>query len=106
MAEHLSIIFWIIGTLLLLGFFAGLEIAFVSVNRLSVELKKKQGKRSGIIISSFLENPSRFIGTTIIGFNIFLVLFSLQFSGLLDITLWKTLGLLETNTDPLSTSQQ
>ncbi len=106
MAEHLSIIFWIIGTLLLLGFFAGLEIAFVSVNRLSVELKKKQGKKSGVTIAAFLENPSRFIGTTIIGFNIFLVLFSLQFSGLLDITLWKALGLLETSTDPLSTSQQ
>jgi putative hemolysin len=88
MAEHLSIIFWIIGTLLLLGFFAGLEIAFVSVNRLSIELKKKQGKRSGIIISSFLENPSRFIGTTLLGFNIFLVIYGLLFSDLLRLSLW------------------
>lgn len=88
MAEHLSIIFLIIGTLLLIGFFSGLEIAFVSVNRLSVELKKKQGKRSGLIISSFLERPSRFIGTTLLGFNIFLVIYGLMFSDLLRLSLW------------------
>lgn len=88
MAEHLSIISWIIGTLLLIGFFSGLEIAFVSVNRLSIELKKKQGKRSGIIISSFLEKPSRFIGTTLLGFNIFLVIYGLMFSDLLRLSLW------------------
>ena len=88
MAEHLSIIFWIIGTLLLIGFFSGLEIAFISVNRLSIELKKKQGKRSGLIISSFLEKPSRFIGTTLLGFNIFLVLYGLMFSDLLRLSLW------------------
>ncbi len=88
MAEHLSIIFWIIGTLLLLGFFAGLEIAFISVNRLSIELKKKQGKRSGLIIAAFLEKPSRFIGTTLVGFNIFLVIYGLLFSDLLRMSLW------------------
>ncbi|HEX6915634.1 MAG TPA: CNNM domain-containing protein, partial [Chitinophagaceae bacterium] len=88
MPEHLSIIFWILGTLLFIGFFSGLEIAFVSVNRLSVELKKKQGKKSGIIISSFLEKPSRFIGTTLLGFNIFLVVYGLLFSDLLRLSLW------------------
>jgi putative hemolysin len=88
MEEHLSIIFWIVGTLLLIGFFAGLEIAFISVNRLSVELKKKQGKRSGIILSAFLEKPSRFIGTTLLGFNIFLVIYGLLFSDLLRLSFW------------------
>jgi putative hemolysin len=88
MAEHLSIIAWIIGTLLLIGFFSGLEIAFVSVNRMSIELKKKQGKRSGLIIASFLEKPSRFIGTTLLGFNIFLVIYGLMFSDLLRLSFW------------------
>ncbi len=88
MSEHIPIIFWIIATLLLIGFFSGLEIAFVSVNRLSIELKKKQGKRSGIIISKFLEKPSRFIGTTLLGFNIFLVIYGLMFSDLLRLSLW------------------
>jgi putative hemolysin len=88
MGEHFSIIFWILGTLILIGFFSGLEIAFISINRLSVELKKKQGKRSGLIISSFLEKPSRFIGTTLLGFNIFLVIYGLLFSDLLRLSFW------------------
>lgn len=43
-------------TLVFIGFFAGYEIAFVSVNRLSIELKKKQGKSSGIILSNFMQD--------------------------------------------------
>jgi len=93
MAEHLSIIFWILGTLIFIGFFAGLEIAFVSVNRLSIELKKKQGKRSGLIIARFLERPSRFIGTTLLGFNIFLVIYGLLFSDLLKLSFWNPFGI-------------
>lgn len=93
MAEHLSIIFWILGTLIFIGFFAGLEIAFVSVNRLSIELKKKQGKRSGLIIAGFLEKPSRFIGTTLLGFNIFLVIYGLLFSDLLRLSFWNPFGI-------------
>lgn len=93
MEEHLSIIFWILGTLIFIGFFAGLEIAFVSINRLSVELKKKQGKRSGILISQFMEKPSRFIGTTLLGFNIFLVIYGLMFSDLLRLSFWNPFGI-------------
>ncbi len=93
MAEHLSIIFWILGTMIFIGFFAGLEIAFVSVNRLSIELKKKQGKRSGLIIAKFLERPSRFIGTTLLGFNIFLVIYGLLFSDLLKLSFWNPFGI-------------
>jgi CBS domain containing-hemolysin-like protein len=106
MGEHLSIIFWIVGTLIFIGFFAGLEIAFISVNRLHIELKKKQGKKSGLIISSFLERPSRFIGTTLLGFNICLVIYGLLFSDLLNITLWDAFGLRETASQKLSASQQ
>jgi CBS domain containing-hemolysin-like protein len=106
MAAHFSIIFWILGTLILLGFFAGLEIAFVSINRLSVELKKKQGKRSGIIIAGFLEKPSRFIGATLLGFNIFLVIYGLLFSGLLEYLLWEPVGLRETESNVLTGGQR
>ena len=41
---HFYTILSIVGTLLFIGFFAGYEIAFVTANRLSIELKKKQGK--------------------------------------------------------------
>ena len=43
MAEQLYTIIWIVVSLILIGFFAGYEIAFISANRLSIELKKKQG---------------------------------------------------------------
>ncbi|MFX8809241.1 CNNM domain-containing protein, partial [Acinetobacter baumannii] len=71
--EHIYTFLSILVTLLFIAFFAGYEIAFVTANRLSIELKKKQGKRSGIILSGFMEHPARFIGTCLIGLNIFLV---------------------------------
>jgi|KBSMisStandDraft_5_1062788.scaffolds.fasta_scaffold00044_12 CBS domain containing-hemolysin-like protein len=67
-------------TLLFVGFFAGIEIAFVSANKLSIELKKKQGLRSGLILSQFMEAPAKFIGTTLIGINIMVVVYGLLVS--------------------------
>jgi len=77
MSINLNTLIWIIGSILLVGFFAGIEIAFVSVNRLTVELKKKQGKTGGQILSRFMAAPSTFVGTTLIGFNLFLVIYGL-----------------------------
>jgi CBS domain containing-hemolysin-like protein len=85
---ELYTIIWIVITLILIGFFAGYEIAFVSANRLSIELKKKQGKRSGIIIAGFLEEPAKFIGSCLVGLNIFLVVYGLLFSRLLKSSFW------------------
>mgnify|MGYP006198159373 CR=1 FL=1 len=62
-------IFAIIASLLLIGFFSGYEIGFVSANRLSLELKKKQGSHAGNILAKFLEAPTQFIGTCLIGLN-------------------------------------
>ena len=72
----------IVSSILLIGFFNGIEIAFVSANKLSIELKKKQGLYSGRVISSFMEKPGKFIGATIIGLNIFLVIYGLLVSNL------------------------
>ena len=88
---ELYTIIWIAVTLILIGFFAGYEIAFVSANRLSIELKKKQGKRSGILLSNFMEHPARFIGTCLVGLNLFLVIYGLLFDELLKMTLWNPL---------------
>ena len=70
----------IAATLLFVGFFAGIEIAFVSANKLSIELKKKQGLRSGRILSQFMESPAKFIGTTLIGINVMVVVYGLLVS--------------------------
>jgi putative hemolysin len=73
-------LFAIFISLLLVGFFAGIEIAFVSANKLSIELRKKQGSFSGKIWGEYAENPARFIGTTLVGFNIILVIYGLLWS--------------------------
>ena len=73
-------LFAIFISLILIGFFAGIEIAFVSANKLSIELRKKQGTFSGKIWGEYAESPARFIGTTLIGFNIILVVYGLFWS--------------------------
>ncbi|GAO42833.1 hemolysin family protein [Flavihumibacter petaseus] len=79
----------IIFFLLLVGFFAGIEAAFSAISRLSVELRKKQGRTGGILISQFLDKPSQFIGVVLIGFNIFLVVYGLMIGAFLEpVWLW------------------
>ncbi|HKG67937.1 MAG TPA: hemolysin family protein [Segetibacter sp.] len=85
-------IFLIIVTIIFIGFFSGMELAFVTANRLSIELKKKQGKSSGIILSKFMEEPARFIGTCLIGVNFFLVIYGVLVSNLLQ-PVWETFGI-------------
>jgi putative hemolysin len=68
-------IFVILTSLLLIAFFSGIEIAFVSANKLRIELLKEKGSRKARIVSEFANNPSKFISTMLIGLNISLVLF-------------------------------
>ena len=82
----------IISAALLLGFFSGIEIAFISVSKLSVELKKKQGRYTGKIWSSFMERPARFIGTTLLVVNFLLVIYGLLWSKALE-SVWIYWGL-------------
>ena len=78
----------IIASLILIGFFAGIEIAFISVSKLSIELRKKQGSYVGKTWAAFMERPARFIGTTLIALNILMVIYGLLWSGILD-GFWK-----------------
>lgn len=75
--ELLQLILYILGCLLLIGFFAGTEIAFISANKLNIELKKKQGTLTGKILSRFVENPAEYIGTSLVGVNVMLVIYGL-----------------------------
>jgi len=80
-------------SLLLIGFFAGIEIAFISANKLSIELKKKQGTFSGRIWGEYADKPAQFIGTTLIGFNIVLVVYGLLWTSFMgplwELDFWK-----------------
>lgn len=75
--DYIHYILYIIGCILLIGFFAGIEIAFISVNKLNIELRKKRGTISGKILSRFMEKPAEFIGTSLVGVNILLVIYGL-----------------------------
>lgn len=59
------------------GFFSGIEIAFISADRLRVEVERQKGNKRGRILADFLENPSEFLGTTLVGNNIVLVILSI-----------------------------
>lgn len=63
-----------------MAFFAGIEMAYYSANRLNIELKKQQGGLSATILGKFIDTPASFIGTTLVGSTIFLIFFSLQIS--------------------------
>jgi CBS domain containing-hemolysin-like protein len=67
-------------TLICSAFFSGIEIAFISSNKLRIELQNKQGVLSAKILSWYLKDPSRFISTTLIGNNVSLVIYGI-FSG-------------------------
>src|SRR6476661_7567494 len=66
--------------ILMIAFFSGIEVAFASANKLSIELKKKQGSNTGVFLSRLLDEPSRIIGTNLVGYNFFLVFFMLLLS--------------------------
>ena len=74
----------IIPAIILSAFFSGMEIAFVTSNKLMIELDRKQGAFGSGILKLFTNNPGQYIATMLIGNNIALVMYGLAFSGLLS----------------------
>ncbi|MFK7783361.1 hemolysin family protein [Psychroserpens sp.] len=70
-----SSILVIILMLLLSAFFSGMEIAYVSSNKIHIEIEKKQGDFLARILTRLTAKPSKFIATMLIGNNIALVLY-------------------------------
>jgi CBS domain containing-hemolysin-like protein len=79
-------IVWVIVLMCLLfsAFFSGIEIAFISADKLRIELANQRGSLSGRILSHFTKFPTRFIGTTLVGNNLALVLYSYFIAALLE----------------------
>jgi putative hemolysin len=78
---------FIITSLVFSAFFSGIEIAFVTSNKLRIELQNKQGLLGGKILSQYVKDPSKFISTTLVGNNIALVIYGIFSGDMLDNTL-------------------
>ena len=70
-------------TMVFSAFFSGVEIAFVSVDKLRFEMERKGGITSRIL-SIFFKNPNEFISTMLVGNNIALVVYGLQMAIVLE----------------------
>ncbi len=74
----------IILTLIFSAIFSGIEIAFLSANKLKIELSFQRGTLSGKILNDYIKNPSKFIITTLLGNNIVLISFGILTASLLE----------------------
>lgn len=79
--EYLPII---IATILFSAFFSGSEMAFLSANKLHIELNRRKNPRMAKLIDRFLQKPGMFITTILIGNNIALVVYGIYMGSLFE----------------------
>ena len=94
-------LFLLLAALLASAFFSGMEIAFVSANRLQAELDRNQGGWAGRLVEHLLRKPERFIASMLVGNNLALVIFGLE-SGTLIAQLLFDVGDWESANNPLA----
>lgn len=79
-----SLLVPIILSLIFSAIFSGIEIAFVSADKLLIELKSQQGHIVGRILNKFTQKPSQFISTTLVGNTIALVIYGIYMARLVE----------------------
>ncbi len=74
----------IIVSLILSAFFSGMEIAYVSSNKIHIEIEKKQNDLIAKVLTRLTERPSKFIATMLVGNNLALVVYAYYMGVLLQ----------------------
>jgi len=80
----------ILATIFFSALFSGLEIAFVTANRLAIELERKQGTITGRLLGGLMKRPARVIGTLLVGNNIAMVFYGILMAKILEPVLYDT----------------
>lgn len=83
-----SLIIGIIITMVFSAFFSGMEIAFVSSNRMLAEMDKERNGFTQRLISLFYAHPNGFVSTMLVGNNIALVIYGILIARLFDNTIF------------------
>lgn len=83
-----NLIIGLIVTMIFSAFFSGMEIAFVSSNRLRAEMDREKNGLSQRAISYFYQHPNNFVSTMLVGNNIALVIYGILFARIFDATLF------------------
>lgn len=84
LSPHLSALLLIVVSVVVSALCSGLEIAFLSSNRLYIELERKRGAIWARLIAPLLKRPERVIGALLVGNNIALVLYGIAMAELLE----------------------
>ena len=74
----------IVLSLLFSAFFSGMEIAFVSANKIHIEIEKKQNDLIAKVLTKLTQKPSKFIATMLVGNNLALVVYAYYMGGILQ----------------------
>ena len=70
--------------LLTIAFFSGMEIAFISANKLRIELRSKQGVFGAKQLARYVKQPSEFISTVLVATNLSLVIYGMEMGHILE----------------------
>lgn len=85
---EIDLIIGIVIALALSAFFSGMEIAFVSSNRLLAEMDKEKNGIAQRCLQVFYHNPNGFVSTMLVGNNIVLVLYGILFAEIFNKTIF------------------